>query len=159
MCSWDVPRGHTGLSRRGDTVFPHFCPLNQNLLRVGTGGGGRAGMHWKARAPRGGPRSRWTGGWRRLPKRLGRLLSVTHAIGAGTCRQGGQWLGALEVRVGGVPPLPFQCILWGGGRCIPASEYPSALAQASCVGMARVALQGPSRGQPRARGVRPGTLE
>ena len=29
------------------------------------------GMHWNGRDLRGGPRSGWTGGWRRLPKRLG----------------------------------------------------------------------------------------
>ena len=41
---------------------------------------------------RGGPRSGEAGGWRRLPKRLGRLLSVTNAIEAGACRQGdGGW--------------------------------------------------------------------
>ena len=31
-----VPRGSTGLSKHGDPVFPHFCPLNQNLARVWT---------------------------------------------------------------------------------------------------------------------------
>ena len=36
---WYVPRGNTGLSQHGDPVFPHFCPLNQNLARVRMGGG------------------------------------------------------------------------------------------------------------------------
>ena len=35
---WHGPRGNTGLSKHGDPAFPHFCPLNQNLLRVGTRG-------------------------------------------------------------------------------------------------------------------------
>ena len=36
---WDVPRGgSTGLSKHGDPVFPHFCPLNQNLRTRGGGG-------------------------------------------------------------------------------------------------------------------------
>ena len=33
--------------------------------------GVRAGMHWKGRGLRGGPRGGYTGGWRRLSKRLG----------------------------------------------------------------------------------------
>ena len=33
---WYVPHGNTGLSKHG--VFPHFCPLHQNLARVRTGG-------------------------------------------------------------------------------------------------------------------------
>ena len=37
---WYMLRGNTGLSRHGDPVFPHFCPLNQNLVRVMTWGGG-----------------------------------------------------------------------------------------------------------------------
>ena len=42
--------------------------------RVQGGGGfsgGFPGMHQKGRGHRGGPRSGYTGGWRRLPKRLG----------------------------------------------------------------------------------------
>ena len=38
------PGPNTGLSRHGDPVFPHFCPLNQHLARVrtrGAGGGGK----------------------------------------------------------------------------------------------------------------------
>ena len=35
-----VRRGNTGLSQHGDPVFPPFCPLNQNLARVWTMGGG-----------------------------------------------------------------------------------------------------------------------
>ena len=37
---WYVPRSNTGLSKHSDPVFPHFCPLNQNLARVMTRGGG-----------------------------------------------------------------------------------------------------------------------
>ena len=40
---WYVPRCNMGLSKHGDPVFPHFCPLNQNLARVGTGGRGGGG--------------------------------------------------------------------------------------------------------------------
>ena len=44
MCATCVPRyvpcGDTGLSQHGDPVFLHFCPLNQNLIHVRTGGGG-----------------------------------------------------------------------------------------------------------------------
>ena len=29
-----VPRSNTGLSKHGDPVFPHFCPLNQNRVRT-----------------------------------------------------------------------------------------------------------------------------
>ena len=39
---WYVLRSNTGLSTHGDPVFPHFCPLNQNLANVRTGGGGGA---------------------------------------------------------------------------------------------------------------------
>ena len=28
---WYAPRSNTGLSRHGDPMFPHFCPLNQDL--------------------------------------------------------------------------------------------------------------------------------
>ena len=38
---WDVPRRDTGLSRPGDPVSPHFCPLNLNpgpVIRPGAGG-------------------------------------------------------------------------------------------------------------------------
>ena len=38
---WYVPHGNTGLSKHGDPVFPHFCPLNQNLVRVRTRGGSK----------------------------------------------------------------------------------------------------------------------
>ena len=38
---WNVPPSNTGLSKHGDPVFLHLCPLNQNLGRVGTGGGYR----------------------------------------------------------------------------------------------------------------------
>ena len=37
---WYVPRGNTGLPKLGNPASPHFCPLNQNLARVGTKGGG-----------------------------------------------------------------------------------------------------------------------
>ena len=37
---WYVPCRNTGLSKPGDPVFPHFCPLNQNLPVLGQGGGG-----------------------------------------------------------------------------------------------------------------------
>ena len=37
---WYVPRCNMGLSKHGNRVFPHSCPLNQNLARVGTGGVG-----------------------------------------------------------------------------------------------------------------------
>ena len=35
-----VPHGTTGLSKHGDPVILHCCPLNQNLVRVRTGGEG-----------------------------------------------------------------------------------------------------------------------
>ena len=35
-----LPRGNTGLSKRGGPVFPHFCPLNQNPPCVRTRGKG-----------------------------------------------------------------------------------------------------------------------
>ena len=37
---WYVPRGSTGLSKHGDPVSPHLCPLNQNLAHGRTVGGG-----------------------------------------------------------------------------------------------------------------------
>ena len=37
---WHVPCSDKGLSEHG--VFLHFCPLNQNLARVRTRGGGYA---------------------------------------------------------------------------------------------------------------------
>ena len=41
---WYVPRSNTSLCKHGNLVFPHFCPLNQNLARVRTRGtGGRGG--------------------------------------------------------------------------------------------------------------------
>ena len=82
----------------------------------GRGGGGQAGLHQKGRDLRGGPRGGEAGGWRRLPKRLGRLLSVTSAMEAGTWRRGGQWLGvgwAPWRRRGGYLPA-FQCIPGAG---------------------------------------------
>ena len=44
---WYVLRGNTGVSKHGHPVFPHFCPLNQNLARVSksVGGGGDFGNH------------------------------------------------------------------------------------------------------------------
>ena len=36
---WFVPRSNVGLSKHGDPVIPHFCPLNQNLAHVRTEGG------------------------------------------------------------------------------------------------------------------------
>ena len=51
-------------------------------------GGSGAGMHWRGRGLGGGPRAGWAGGWGSLPNRLGRLLSVTNAVEAGTWRQG-----------------------------------------------------------------------
>ena len=38
-----VPRANTGLSKHGDSVFPHFWSWNQNLARVSARGGG--GVH------------------------------------------------------------------------------------------------------------------
>ena len=38
---WYMPCGNTRLSKHSDPVFPHFCPLNQNLAPVRTMGGGR----------------------------------------------------------------------------------------------------------------------
>ena len=35
---WYVLRGNAGLSKHGDPVFPHFCPLKQTVARVGGGG-------------------------------------------------------------------------------------------------------------------------
>ena len=35
---WCVPCSNMGLSKHGDPVFLHFCPLNQNLARVQTSG-------------------------------------------------------------------------------------------------------------------------
>ena len=76
-------------------------------LLFGSEGGEWAGMHWKVRDLGGGPRSGWTGGWMRLPKRLGggycRLhmpLKLALAV-RGTVA--GRRLGALEGR-GGIPP-------------------------------------------------------
>ena len=37
---------NTGLSKHGDPVFPHFCPLNQNLTRVRTKGVWEGGRVW-----------------------------------------------------------------------------------------------------------------
>ena len=37
---WYVPHGNTGLPEHGDPMFPYFCPLNQNLPCVRTGGRG-----------------------------------------------------------------------------------------------------------------------
>ena len=31
---WYVPRANTGLSKHGNPVFPHLCPLNQTVARV-----------------------------------------------------------------------------------------------------------------------------
>ena len=64
-------------------------------------------MHQKGRDLRGGP----SGGWRRLPKRLGAVavgyMPLKLALGVrGTVA--GHRLGALEWGGGGVPP--FQCI-------------------------------------------------
>ena len=39
---WYMLRGNTCLSEHSDPVFPHFCPLNQNLDRVRVRGGGGA---------------------------------------------------------------------------------------------------------------------
>ena len=36
---WNPPCPNTVLSKHGDPMFLHFCPLNQNLARVRTGGG------------------------------------------------------------------------------------------------------------------------
>ena len=33
---WYVPRCNTSLSKHGDPVFPHFCPLHQNVAHVKT---------------------------------------------------------------------------------------------------------------------------
>ena len=47
----------------------------------------------------------------------GRLLSVTNAIGAGSCRQGDTdwaWAGRPGAGGGGYPPPPFQCIPLNG---------------------------------------------
>ena len=83
---------------------------------------GRAGMHWKGRDLRGGPRSGKTGGWRRLPKRLRagycRLqmpLKPELAVGG---KVAGHRLGTPEgVGVGGEVYLPpFQCIPGGEGH-------------------------------------------
>ena len=45
---WYVPRGITGLSKHGDPVFPHFCPIepepglcwDKDRTRQDGGGGG-----------------------------------------------------------------------------------------------------------------------
>ena len=37
---WYMLRGTTGWSKHGEPMFPHFCPMNQNLARVRTWGGG-----------------------------------------------------------------------------------------------------------------------
>ena len=41
------------------------------LSHRSSGMGKWPGMHWRGSGLSGGPRSGWTGGWRRLPKRLG----------------------------------------------------------------------------------------
>ena len=38
--AWGMSRSSTGLSQHSDPVFPHFCPLDQNLAHVKTKGGG-----------------------------------------------------------------------------------------------------------------------
>ena len=43
---WYMLPGNMGLSKYGDPVFPHFCPLNQNLARLRTGGGGGLQGRW-----------------------------------------------------------------------------------------------------------------
>ena len=48
---WYVPRGTTGLSKHIDALFPRFCPLNQSLARVRTGGGGYMFFGWIALGP------------------------------------------------------------------------------------------------------------
>ena len=43
---WYLPCGDMGLSKHGDPVFPHFCPLKQHMARLRTrwqGGGGGGG--------------------------------------------------------------------------------------------------------------------
>ena len=37
---WYVLRENTGLSKHGNPMFLHFCPLKQNLAHVSTVGGG-----------------------------------------------------------------------------------------------------------------------
>ena len=70
------------------------------------------GLHEKGRDLKGGPRSGQTGGWRRLPKRLGggycRLqMPLRLALGVrGTVA--GRRLGALEEEGGGAPPVPMR---------------------------------------------------
>ena len=76
----------------------------------GGAGGASPGMHWKGRDLGGGPRGGQTGGWRRLPKRLGAVtvgyMPLSLAFGVtGTVAE--HRLGALEAG-GGSPP--FQCI-------------------------------------------------
>ena len=48
----------------------HGCEY-RGTAGYGAEEGHGSGFHVKGRDPRGGPRSGWTGGWRRLSKRLG----------------------------------------------------------------------------------------
>ena len=94
------PRGH---DRVLGAVPQDVVPVQQLrvdvpadvLRRAGANAGGRAGVQWK------GPGLSWTGGWGRLPRRLG---AVAEAVGGGC--QGG-WgrlprrLGAVAEAVGG----------------------------------------------------------
>ena len=58
---------------------------SDNCMEAKAGGGG---MHQKGRDPRGGPRSDWTGGWRRLSKRFG---AVTVGYKCQHLASGRQW--------------------------------------------------------------------
>ena len=47
MCvPWYVPHGNTGLSKHGNPVFPHFCPVNQNLSPCSDRRGGGTSLIW-----------------------------------------------------------------------------------------------------------------
>ena len=98
----------TALSNSGCSV------LLRDVLIHGGGGIWRTpppGMHWKGRHLRGGPRGGWTGGWRRLPKRL-RAVTVGYKCHRGWhLTAGGQWLGigwAPWRGARGAPPLPMH---------------------------------------------------
>ena len=59
---WYVPCSNTGLSQHGDPVFPHFCPLNQDLC-WDNGGGGYCTLYWMLYMP-GIPLCVFSLGWR-----------------------------------------------------------------------------------------------
>ena len=75
------------------------CWEQRALVRsAGRWWGAQAGMHSKGRDLRGGPSGGQTGGWRRLPKRLGAVI-----VGYKCHRSRHLALGRQRLRVGWVP--------------------------------------------------------